>query len=218
MRAVLPPLAAVLVAAGAAIQIPLDRRAIEEALDIAHSTIEATHHRFHADYRFDVGKAPVDFIAMVTPFRRLVLAAENQHRLGPRMFGQREALAALEPDPDRVEVYVELTFHPHNVFVGVPEYIVELVPVSAAGPPSLRPETIDRIPRFGPRVETPWYPYAYPPSVAARAPAGAAPLLGATLIAAFDGARLDADGEYAIVVKDGTTELARVAVELAGLR
>lgn len=216
MRAVLPPLLALLVSTGAAIQSPLDRRAIEEALDIAHSTIEAMHHRFHADYRFKAGRAPVDSIAIVTPFRRLVLSAETAQRSGRRLFGQREALAALEPDPARVEVFVELTFHPHNVFIGVPEYGVELMPVSAAGPP-LQPENIDRVPRFGPRLDTPWHPYTYPPGLGARTPAGG-PLIGATLIAAFDGARLDPNGVYAVVVKDGTSELIRVRVDFARLR
>src|SRR5918992_462061 len=102
-------LALLLVAGG--VILPLDHLAIQDALTIANSSFDSTHRRFHADYRFPVNRPPVDFVSVVSPFRRLVLAAETQERLGQRMYGQREALAALQPDPDRFEVYVELTFH-----------------------------------------------------------------------------------------------------------
>jgi hypothetical protein len=223
MRAIGAALLAAVVATlatvpASAIEMALDRRALEQALEIAHSSIQSTHVRFHADYRFTVAKAPIDFVEIVSPFRRLVLSAETSFRQGRRMFGQREALAALQPDPDRVEVYVELTFHPLNTFVNVPEYDVELAPVGATAA-RVKPATIDRLPRFGPRVEASSYPFPYPYPVAPRVPAGTEPLLGATMIAHFQGETIDPAGVYEVVVTDGGNELGRTwRVDLAKLR
>lgn len=217
-------LAAAAILAGAmtipagAIELTLDRREIEQALYIAHSSIQAEHFRFHADYRFTVGKAPVDFVEVVSPFRRLVLLAETSFRQGRRMFGQREALAALEPDPDRVEIYVEMTFHPLNTLVNIPEYGVELVPVGRAGA-GIQPATIDRLPRFGPRLDDSSYPFPYPYPVAPRVPSGSEPLLGGTLIARFHGNTVDPQGVYEVVVREGEKELGRTwRIDLAKLR
>jgi hypothetical protein len=205
--------AAALAERRAAIETALDRRTIEQALDIAHSSIESTHFRFHADYRFTVAKAPVDFVEIVSPFRRLVLEAESSFRRGRRMFGQREALAALQPDPDRVEVYVELTFHPLNTLVSVPEYEVQLEPTGERGA-RLQPGTIDRIPRFGPRLDEGTYP-----PVAPRVPTGSEPLLGGTLIARFHGNSIDPTGVYEAVIMDGEKELGRTwRIDLGKLR
>ena len=197
--------------------VPLDRQAIFDALAIANSSIESTHRRFHAGYRVPVSKAPVDFVSIVSPFRRVVLAAETEVRLGRRMFGQQEALAALQPDPDRFEVYVELTFHPHNTFIGVPDYRIALEPISFRGPP-IAPREVDRLQRFGPRLDDTWYPFPYPYPVGPKVPGGGQPLLGGTLIARIPGAEIDPNGVYAVIVKDGATELARARVDLALLR
>jgi hypothetical protein len=204
-------LALLLIAGG--VVVPLDHLAIQHALAIANSSLESSHRQFHADYRFPVNRAPVDFISIVSPFRRLVLLAETEMRLGRRMFGQREALAALRPDPDRFEVYAELTFHPHNTFIGVPEYTIDLEPVTARGPAVL-PEAIDRLPRYGPRIDDAWYPFPYPPPAGARVRSGSEPLLGGTLIARIPGSRLDSKAGYAVVVRDGGKELARARVDL----
>jgi hypothetical protein len=211
-------LAGVVAMPAGAIELTLDRRSIEQALYIAHSSIQDTHFRFHADYRFTVAKAPVDFVEIVSPFRRLVLQAETSFRQGRRMFGQREALAALQPDPDRVEVYVELTFHPLNTFVNVPEYGVELAP--AGGPAArVRPELIDRLGRYGPRLNDSGYPFPYPYPVAPRVPASSEPLLGATMIARFSGSTIDPAGAYEVVVSEGNREIGRTwRVNLGQLR
>lgn len=211
-------LAGLLAIPAGAIELALDRRAIEQALYIAHSSIQAEHFRFHADYRFTVAKSPVDFVEIVSPFRRLVLEAETSFRKGSRMFGQREAMAALQPDPDRVEVYVELTFHPQNTLLNVPEYGVRLVPLGAAGA-GIQPGTIDRLARYGPRVNDASYPFPYPYPVAPRVPTGTEPLLGGTLIARFHGNTVDPQGVYEVVVVDGAQELGRTwRVDLAKLR
>lgn len=214
--AALVVIAAVGAGVAGAMELSLDSRAIEDALWIANHSLESTHRRFHADYRFPVNAPPVDFVSVVTPFRRLVLAAETETRLGRRMFGQREALAALQPDPQRVEVYAELTFHPHNTFVAVPEYSVELEPVARGV--TITSKEIDRLPRFGPRLDSEWYPFPYPYTVGPRVPAGSEPLLGGTLLATFDGETLDPKGRYQVVIKDGKTPLARTPVDLGRLR
>lgn len=219
MRRALPILLCVLCASigSSAIDLTLDSRAIQEALDIAHTSIERTRARFHADYRFVAGRAPVDFIEVVTPFRRLVIAAETRARTGGRMFSQREALETLKSDPERVDLYVELTFHPLNTFVGVPAYGV-MVKSTRPGTLPIRPSTIDRIPRFGPRVDgQPVYrplPYPIPP----RVPSGQ-PLSGGTLIAGFDGRLLDPKGTYdAVVTDERDKELTSVRIDLSRLR
>lgn len=201
----------------AGVILPLDHVAIQDALSIASSSIESTHRRFHADYQIPVNKAPIDFVSIVSPFRRLVLSAETARHLGGRTFGQREALAALQPDPRRFEVYVELSFHPHNTFIGVPEYAVALEPVSPPGS-AIVPAAIDRLPRVGPRFDDARYPYPYPLSGAAGNTGRGEPLAGGTLIARLDGGELDPRGVYAVVVRDGTRELARAVVDLGKLR
>ena len=44
----------------------------------------------------------LDYVDVVTPFRRVVLAAEARLRAGERLFGQREALAVLDSAPEAV--------------------------------------------------------------------------------------------------------------------
>jgi hypothetical protein len=208
-------LALLLVAGG--VILPLDHLAIQDALTIANSSFDSTHRRFHADYRFPVNRPPVDFVSVVSPFRRLVLAAETQERLGQRMYGQREALAALQPDPDRFEVYVELTFHPHNTFIGVPDYTIALEPITFRGP-TVAPAEIERLSRFGPRLDDSSYPFPYPYTVVPRGPGGSEPLRGGTLIARIPGNRLDPKAGYEVIVLDGSKELARTRVDLSRLR
>ena len=214
--------AAIVVAAAtigvAAYEATLERRDIEQAFEIAHSTIQSTHLAFHADYRFHVLAPPVDFVEVVTPFRRVVLSAETALRTGKRMFGQHEAPEALQPDPERLEVFVELTFHPMNTFIGVPPYTVELAPVGAPHPP-VPASTIDRLPRFGARVDDSSYLFPYPYTLQPRLVTGSEPLVGGTLIARFQGDTIDARGVYEVVVKEGNTEIGRTRrISLSGLR
>jgi hypothetical protein len=204
-----------LLAAG--LVVPLDVTSIQEALTIANSSVQSTHQRFHADYHVPVNRAPVDFISIVSPFRRVVLAAETEARLGRRMFGQREAIKALQPYPETLEVFVELTFHPHNTLIGVPDYGVELAPASAGGA-ALLPRAIERLPRFAPRLVSDRYPFPYPYRSVPQASSGSEPLQGGTLIAQFDASQMDTKAVYAVVVRDGRQELARVRVDLTRLR
>jgi hypothetical protein len=207
---------AVALLSGGGAVMPLDHIALQEALTIANTSIESTHRRFHSDYHLRVNQAPVDFFSIVTPFRRVVLSAESAMRQGRRMFGQKESLAALQPDPDRFEVFAELTFHPHNTLIGVPDLTIELEPMSFRGP-TVIPEAIDRLSRFGPRIETPWYPMPYP-YIGGTALPGSGPLVGGTLVARFAGANLNPKGVYMIVVQERGRPLASARIDLARVR
>src|SRR5438034_9814578 len=117
---VLAALLACSVAAGA-FEVSLDPQALAEAIELGQSRIDDTRSRFHAPYRVEVMQPPVDDVEVVTPFRRIVLDAEGRGRAGERLYGQREAIATLGDNPSRVDLVVDLTFHPLNNYLGVPE-------------------------------------------------------------------------------------------------
>jgi hypothetical protein len=204
----------------------LDNRALDQAIDIGRSGIDADRVAFHRPYRLDVGRAPVDWIDVVTPFRRIALESELRERNGAHGFGEREALETLGPMPQRVDVVVEMTFHPLNTFVGVPSYDVSLAPAAAGGNSTPRTgrtgsaiigaDHIERVPRFGTRVNTNALPYPY--RGGAGVPRGGDTLSGGVIVAQFDGRALDATGVYDIVVSDGAKELARVRLDLKKVR
>jgi hypothetical protein len=201
-----------------AFEVSLDPRTLTEAITIGQSRIDDVRSRIHAPYHIVVGRPPVDYIEIVTPFRRVALDAEAHAHAGTRLYGQREALAALGSDPARVDVVIELTFHPLNTFVGVPDYGVSLQPTSRAL--VVEPLTVTRIPRFGPRVAGTPLPYPY--MVGPPAPNGSQPLLGGSLIASFDGRVLEPVGVYDVAISDKGTqpakEVARARVDFGRLR
>jgi hypothetical protein len=198
----------------------LDPQSLAEAIAIGQGRIDDARTHFHAPYRIDVGKAPVDYIEIVTPFRRVALDAEARAHSGDRLYGQRDALATLGDAPSRIDVVAELTFHPLNTFVGVPDYRVSLE--TSAGARPLLPTRFSSIPRFSPRLTG--MPLPYPYTVGPPGPTRSQPLLGASIIATFDGPMLDAEGSYWVVVSDSgdsgkdRKELARARVDLGKLR
>ena len=195
-----------------AFETALDRRALEEAVSIGLSTVEGVRTRFHHPYRVIVGAAPLDFVDVVTPLRKVVLAAEAQARAGSRRFGMREAQEALG-DGTELTLYLELTFHPLNTFLGVPDYQAVLV----EGQQTVAPESVDRIPRFGPRVEgAP--PPATPVAGALLAPRGSQPMTGGTLVARFLATKIKPDGVYEVRVLEGQVLLAKGRIDFARLR
>ena len=190
----------------------LDPRSLADAIDLGQSRIDDLRSRFHAAYHIEVMQPPVDYIEMVTPFRRIALDAEARTRAGERLYGQREALATLGDNPSRVDVVVELTFHPLNNYVGVPAFTVSLVP---QGGRPIEPRTISRAPRFGPRLSgVPLSPYA----TNSAPPQGSQPLLGGSIVAAFDGTALDARGTYIVLIRDSGKDVAKATADLARLR
>lgn len=177
----------------------LDRRLIDEATSLGQSRIEAVRTRYHQPYRIQVARPPIDYIEIVTPFRRVVRLAEERVQAGNRLFGQREALAALGDRADVVEVLIEMTFHPLNVFVGVPEHEVELVTASPVA--RISPRNISSVPRYG-------FPFR----------GGGQPLVGGTITASFGTGALNPNGVYDVTVSEKGKELARAQVDLGRLR
>jgi hypothetical protein len=191
----------------AAYEPTLDRRALADAIAIGQSRIETQRARFHQAYRIPVSRPPLDYIDVVTPFRRVVLEAEASARTGRGSFGERDALAALV-DGDQLELTAELTFHPLNLFQSVPAYDIAL---AATGAAPIKPRDIERRPRYGARVDGGTAPGA------PIAP-GAQPMLGATLSARFDGRLLKSNGVYDAVVSEAGKELTRARIDLGRIR
>jgi len=196
-----------------AVQTKLDRRAVEEAVFIGQSKIDAERNRFHAPYRVFVARPPVDWIDVITPFHRVALGAEKNARSGLGQFGQREALQLLSEGPSQIDLVFELTFHPLNTFVSVPSYEVALV---GQGGVRAAPQHVNRFPRFSPRIE-PSGP-ALPTPNSTSVFGGGLPVLGGTLIASFDGTMLNPNGLYDVVVLEGKTEIARAVLDLSKMR
>ena len=205
-------LVAMSVAAGA-MQLTLDDRSIYEAISIGQSRIDRERARFHQPYRLMVGRTPVDWVDVVTPFHRVVLASEASARAGNRVFGQREAFATLREASGSLELVIELTFHPLNNFVGVPNYTVSLIGPQGA---RIQPLRLDRNPRFQARLQTPTPELPIPG--AAPILGKGDPVLGGTIVAPFNGSALDPKGAYAVVIAEGEKELARVEMDLEKLR
>ena len=197
-----------------AYEASLDRRSIEEAIAIGNARIESARVRFHQPYRIPVGRAPVDYIEVVTPFRRIEVEAETRARNGNRTLSQREALDLLAATPDQVEFFVELTFHPQNTYIGVPQYDVRLALTGGGAAPPIDPRNVERFPRYGARVQGLPLPYPAAPAVPGRSE----PVLGGTVVARFDGRLLDRNGVYEVIVSEAGKELARARVGLATLR
>ena len=213
MRRVLSTVLLLLAAAWPhAAQRTLSLSEVEEALRVGQTRIAADRARFHTSYRVLVGRAPVDYVEVVTPFRRVVLAAEQRAQVGDRSFGQRQALQLLTEADGQFDFAVDFTLHPLNTFIGMPAYDVALTKGSAR----VAPASLDRQPRFGVRVE------GLPPPIpipAGQIPGGQSqPILGGTVTARVKGEDLDPEGSMDLVVSEGGTELARVAIDLGRLR
>lgn len=189
-------------------------RLIDEAIGIGLSRIDSVRTRFHQPYRLQVGRPPIDYVDVVTPYRRVVLLTEERTQLGIRGFTQREAAAALDNQSGVVELRVEMTFHPQNAFVGVPGYDVELV--AGLPPTRLMPSNVERIPRFVARIGT--APLPAPSGATPNPPGGGSPLVGGTIVATFPMARLNGTGAYEVVVSEKGKELGRARVNFAAVK
>jgi hypothetical protein len=209
-------LAALLAGAGVSgFEPAITPRLIGEAIAIGQSRIDSVRTGFHQPYRLQVGRPPIDYVDVLTPYRRVVLLTEERTQLGIRGFTQGEAATALGNQSGVVELRVEMTFHPQNAFVGVPNYDVELV---AASPPArLMPGNVERIPRFGARIGT--GPLPAPAGATPNRPGGGgSPLVGGTIVATFPIAVLNGTGAYEVVVSEKGKDLGRAQVNFAGLK
>jgi hypothetical protein len=201
------------VVSASALQLTIDRRAIEEAIYIGQSRIESERTRFHVPYRVRVTQPPIDWIDVITPFHRVELAAEMNARKGGAQFGQREALDVLRDAPNNIDLLIEMTFHPLNTFVAVPAYQVDII---LTGGRRLAPRRVDRFPRFGPRPDSAGP--ALPTPNASPVFGGGLPVIGGTMVAVIDGSTLDSNQRVEVVVLEGKSELSRTVVDLGRMR
>jgi hypothetical protein len=172
-----------------------------EAIRIGQSRVESERLRFQQQYRFIVNRPPVDVVEIVTPFRRIVQAAERRALVAGGLFMQSEALAIAAASAGQLDVVVETTFHPLNTFVAVPAYEVRMVAPANRSP--VGPSAVERIPRY---------------TLGSEKPGVGQPLAGGTITATFDAIALSASGMYDVVVSEAGKELARARVDLARIR
>jgi hypothetical protein len=194
-------------------QTRLDAVAVTQAISIGQSRVERELARFHQPYRLLVSRAPVDHVEVITPFRQIVLAAQARAQIGDRSFGQRQGLELARAAGELLELRIELTFHPHHTYVGVPDYAVALADRRGA---RLTPVVVERHPRFGPRVEG--VPLPLPAPGGTSIPGGGEPMLGGAVIARFDTRALDSAATYEVVIEESGKELARAGADLARMR
>jgi len=200
-----------------AVDLNLDAQVISQAVSLGQTSISGDLRRFHQPYRVDVSRAPVDYVEVVTPFRRIVLAAQARAGAGDRRWGQRQAIELEAAAPRQVDLYAELTFHPLNSFVLVPLYRVQIVPPSGE---LLQPRNTSSMPRYGPRVDGGLVPFTPTPLPGGPLPGRSQPMLGATIVASFDGQALTAACSRRcdlVIEEEGKTRV-QVSVSLANLR
>jgi hypothetical protein len=193
-----------------ALQTRVDLPAVNEALLFARTATINERTEFNRPYRVVVGKAPVDYLDVITPYRRVVLAGTERRSAGSSL-SQREALDLLSQSGDTVDISVELTFSPFNTYIGVPDCTVTLIAPDGRRVVSL--ETF-RNARWTARLEGP--PSATPGSNAPRPPGTT--LLGATVVGRFLLMSLNAAGTYEVETVVRGEPGVRAPIALAGMR
>ena len=202
-----------------AVDVNLDREAIDHALIFGRQATRGERHAFHDGYLRTPATA-VRRVSVVTEYRRVVLLMEEKMRVLDRNYGMRQMTEALRPWRGLVEIIVELQFHPQNTYVRVPPVDVLLVPLDQPGHPMpLVAEATDRQPRFGlfwepTPVDAPWWPFP-PPNTPILG--GAEPMTGGWLHARFEAAGLTR-GRYEVAVKNGGENLGRVQFDFGAIR
>ena len=177
--------AAALTATGlAALELRLEPVTFSQAIALGQTAIEPDLTRFHQPYRLGVSRPPVDYVEVVTPYRRIVLAAQARWKAGDRRWGQRQAMELEAASPRQIDFYAELTFHPLNSFVLVPLYRVRIL---APGGALIEPRNTSSLPRYGPRLDGGLVPYTPTPLPGGAVPGRSQPMLGATIVASFAG-------------------------------
>ena len=202
-----------------AVDVNLDREAIDQALVFGRQATRGERHAFHDGY-LRTPATEVRRVSVVTEYRRVVLLMEEKMRVLDRNYGMRQMTEALRPWRGLVEIIVELQFHPHNTFVRVPPVDVLLVPLDQPGHPMpLVADATDRQPRFGlfwepTPVDAPWWPFP-PPNTPILG--GTEPLTGGWVHARFEAAGLTG-GRYEVAVKNGGESLGRVQFDFGAIR
>ncbi|HUU36058.1 MAG TPA: hypothetical protein VMW48_18460 [Vicinamibacterales bacterium] len=202
-----------------AVDVHLDRDAIDEAIVFARQATRPERAAFHDGYLRSPGDQ-VRRVSIVTEYRRVVLLVEEKMRVLDRNYGVRQMTEAIAPYRGLVEVIVELQFHPQNTYVRVPLVDVLLVPLDEPGSAMpLVADATDRQPRFGlfwepTPADAPWWPFP-PPSTPVLG--GTEPLTGGWVHARFDATGVTR-GRYEVAVKNGAESLGRVLFDFGAIR
>jgi len=177
------------VAGAGAVDLRLDPATLSQAISLGQTAIDGDLTKFHKPYRLEVSRPPVDYVEVVTPYRRIVLAAQARWRAGDRRWGQRQAIELEGASPGQIDLFAELTFHPLNSFVLVPHYRVRVVLPSGG---LIEPRNTSSMPRYGARVDGGLVPFTPTPLPGGPVPGRSQPMLGATIVGSFDAAALAA--------------------------
>lgn len=102
---------------------PMTQAEMERALSVGRA-FDSERARFHKPYVIVPNDPTVEQIEVVTEFRRGVLFAEEQIRHGDHMFGLRQAEPVLRQWHGKVTIVARLRFHPLNVFLASPPYVI----------------------------------------------------------------------------------------------
>lgn len=180
-----------------AIATVLSEKEIERALKLAQAA-EQKRAQFHAAYVVRVNDAVVEQIEVVTEFRRYVLSAEEQLRLGNWLFARsvRDAQEKLRPWRERVSLVARVRFHPQNTLAVIPPYDITV------GRPDLAPVNVVRTPITA--------------LLSGRPGDFNAPLMGATIEAVFD-ARSVGQTARLVSVSLAAQAVASVTIDFARL-
>lgn len=203
-------------AAAFAVDFSLDLVAVDTALAIGRRGSEPERAAFHRPYRMTLGVPPVDDVEIITPFRRIALIAEERRLAGDLAFGQKQALAVARDAAGQLEIRVEISLHPLNTYVGLPDYGIALRTPSGD---IVRASRISRMPRFGPRVGGQGLGLSTSTSQG-NPSVGSQPVSGGTLIAGFESGAVSAECRCTLLVLDAGVPMAGVEarIDLGRLR
>jgi hypothetical protein len=169
---------------------------IERALKLAQAP-EQRRAAFHKPYVIRPDHPLVEQIEVITEFRRYVLTAEQQLRMGNWLFAQsvKDAQEQVKPFRGQLTLAARLRFHPHNVLISVPAYELSLGP-------NLAPLAQTRMPIHA--------------TLSGRRGDTTAPLIGATVEAVFDAASVGQTATPAMLSLEGKS-VAVVTIDFARL-
>ena len=179
-----------------ALRVTVTQQDVERAYAVARGA-DDLRARFHAPYILPISDDTIQRLEIVTEYRRYVLAAEEQLRLGnwtvargSQSLGGRGIADDLQPWKGRVSVVVQLRFNPLNTFQYVPEYEITL------GDGRITPISITRSPELG----LPSNPGARTGGVEQHLP-----ILGAVVEAAFDAGTVGQTSQTIRLALEGQT-------------
>ena len=175
---------------------------VSRAFTIASGSDE-TRERFHASYVVPFDDPLVERLEIITEFRRLVIAAEEQLKAGNWMMGRggydakgRTLRDLLRPFQGQLSIRARLRFHPQNNYATLPAFDILL------GEPTLLATTASRAPHVIPSNDKP----------------GTRDIIsGATIEMAWDAVAID-DRTLPVRLFSEGEEIARHSVEFSRLQ